>query len=179
MKIYKKSSLAMYNGMILTEDGDVVMPVGNVVAQANALDLAVQKAKYIQAQPKAKPMPSLDGFERKSSLDMDIKLEVQTPALDSKIEDAFKIMKEIDKNEIADKINGDFEKYTDLMRFASSSKVACNDSASSMLLVDTPEIGDILDLTVTDIIRFIALTNGVVDFYDYTEENADDEQEQG
>lgn len=178
MKIYKKSALTMIDGAMVTADGDVVMPAGNVVVQANALDLAVQKAKFIQAQPKAAPMPTLDGFERKSSLDAGIRLEVKTPALDARCEDALAIMDEIDNLEKADQINSDLDKYADLIRFASRSKVMCSD-AGSVVLIDTPEIGDILDLTVSDVIRFIALTNGVVEFYDHIDEDADDEQEQG
>lgn len=178
MKIYKKSSLAMADGVITTVDGDVVIPAGNVVAQANALDLAVQKAKYIQAQPKATPMPTLDGFERKSSLECEAHVKVETPALDARCAEAEEIMKELDKAEKADQINSDLGKYSDLIRFASHSKVMCSD-ASPVVLIDTPEIGNILDLTVSDVIRFIALTNGVVEYYNHIDEDADDEQEQG
>ena len=178
MKIYKKSSLAMADGAIVTVDGDVVMPAGNVVTQANALDLAVQKARYIQVQPKAAPMPTLDGFERKSSLGCEVHVEAKTPALDARCAKAEKIMEELDKAEKADQINSDLDKYIDLIRFASHSKVMCSD-APPVVLIDTPEIGNILDLTVGDVIRFIALTNGVVEYYDHIDEDADDEQEQG
>ena len=176
MKMYKKSELKLVDGLLLAPDGTVVSPVGNVVAQANSLDTALQKATYLQAQPKATPMPSLDGFERKSCFSTKHKFHVETPLIDGKSEEAIALMDEIDDLDRANQVNKFLDKFEELIRFADSDSVVCTDS-DAMEVFDTPMIGDPLMLSGHDIACIAGMIHGIFEVGDDAPEENDGQSE--
>ena len=160
MKMYKKSDLSLVDGLLLAEDGTIVKPVGDVIAQANELDTLYQKAMYLKAQPAASPMPSLAGFERKSNFDIGVGFTADTPLLDKKSEEAMKLMEEIDDYNTANEVNKFLEGYADLIRFAASDKVVCSED-DAIEVFDTPALGDPLEISVEAIQVTAALIHGL------------------
>ena len=163
MKLYKKSDLSVINGMLVNSDNEVVIPVGNVIEQANFLETLLQKTEYINAQPKATPMPSLDGFVRKSIKD-DLRgsmtFEVSTPVLDVEIAKTMAMMDEIDDIDSVHKANEVIKEFENLVAFTESEYVAsqCDDT---MVVCDTPTLGSILDLTKDDVVNAVAKICGL------------------
>lgn len=147
MKMYKKSELTLVDGMLVAADGDIVQPDIEVVVQANSLETLKQKTAFLAAQPEATPMPSLDGFERKSIGDGDIKLSAHTPTLDKQAEEAVAMMDELDDMVTVSHANAMIEDYSKLLAFAKADYVIDCGSQGLIHLFDTPTLGSVLDLT--------------------------------
>lgn len=173
MKMYKKSEMSLVDGLLLAEDGTVVAPVGNVIRQANELDTLVQKAIYLQQQPEATPMPSLDGFERASNFKVRCGLSVDTPILDKHAEEALQLMDELDDCKRVDEVNTFLEKYADLISFADSEQVVCSE-ATTPEKFDTPVLGNPLKLTPELIVKSVGIIHGIVAVSDKFEDNDDE-----
>lgn len=162
MKMYKKSDLTLNHGMLVSKDGDIVLPDPLIVGQANQLETLVQKAAYLMAQPEATPMPSLDGFERKSIKDSDSrKFKVTTPTIDSKVDEAMRIMDELDDAKVADKANSMLDDFGSFVDFVTQDFVV--DCGSQLCLFDTPMMGDVLKLTEADVVNAIAYVCGMTE----------------
>lgn len=167
MKMYKKSELTLNHGLLVSKDGDIVLPDYRIVRQANALEDMVQETAYLMAQPEATPMPSLDGYKRVSIDDSETrKFTVDTPTMDAKAEEAMKLMDEIDDTATADKANSMIERFKPLLDFVSQDFVV--DCGDQLYKFDTPVLGDVLKLTETDVVNAIAYVCGM------TEERDDD-----
>ena len=163
MKMYKKSELTIIDGMLVSKGGDVISVDPMIVSQANKLETMVQQGMYLIAQPEETPAPSLDGFERKSDNDIeDSKFSVNTPILDAKAEETMALMDELDDMTVANKANDMLEEFKELILFAKADYVI--DHGNGVVLrFDTPVIGSVLELTVEDITKAVALVNGMTE----------------
>lgn len=162
MKMYKKSDLTLNNGLLVSKDGDIVLPDFRIVQQANGLETMVQKAKYLMSQPEATPMPSLDGFERMSISDNESrKFEVSTPVMDAKAEEAMKLMGEIDDMATVEKANAMLDDFKTLLDFVSQDFVI--DCGDQLYKFDTPVLGNVLELTEEDVVKAIAYICGMAE----------------
>lgn len=154
MKMYSKKDLTIVDGYMLDSDGTVVQPVGDVIREACVLDTKLQKHNYLAAQPKAQAAPSLDGFKRKSIVE-EVTIDSSTPLLDEKAAEAVAVMDEIDEfNKTAD-ANHMLNWFSDLVRFVNSDKVVCSE-IDEPILIDTPVLGNILELGIDDLVGLIA-----------------------
>lgn len=162
MKVFTKEELTLVDGLFVTADKTVVTASLMVIQQANALDRAMQEAKYLMAQPKATPAPSLEGFEPKSNLEAKVIVKAETPNLDKKVEETLAIMKDLDKHEEAEKLNEAVKTFSELIKFAQSDEVVCSETDVTPTKLDTPELGNILELTDKDIVKALSLVvNGI------------------
>lgn len=162
MKMYKKSDLTLVDGMLVTEDGDIVIPDIRIIDEANALETMVQKKRYMDGQPEAVPAPSLEGFERISNNDVTGAFVAKTPMLDSKAEEALKIMEELDAIATTEKANEMHSMFEHLIQFVRTDYVI--DTCSSFGVIekfDMPLLGNPLELTVDDVADAIAYCNGI------------------
>lgn len=159
MKMYKKSDLTIINGMLVSETGDIVFPGYDAVCEANELETLVQKAAYLAKQPSATPMPSLDGFERKTESKVDVKFTATTPTLDSKMAEAMDLMDELDDIETVNQANDMVAKFSELLRFVDTDYVVGSDGP--IVPFDTPTLGNVLELTKEDVAEAIAFVCGM------------------
>lgn len=162
MKMYNKSDLSMNHGLLVSKDGDIVLPDFRIVQQANELETLIQKMKYLSAQPKAAPMPSLDGFKRRSIDDSESrKFEVSTPTMDAKADEAMKLMEELDDMAVADKANGMLDDFKSLLDFVTQDFVV--DCGNQLYKFDTPMLGNVLMLTEAEVVNAIAYVCGMAE----------------
>ena len=162
MKMYKKSELTLVNGMLVDKDMNVIGVDPNIVHEANALEILAQKTDYLMAQPPASPMPTLDGFERKSSKDTGVKFNTTTPLMDAKAQETMALMDELDDVALADKANAMLDNFKHLIEFAKNDYVVSEDGIFSCTRAfDMPTLGSILELTVEDICNVVALAVGM------------------
>lgn len=162
MKLINKSELHIEDGYILDKHDNVLSIEDNIVCLFNDLDTELQKAMYLEAQPKATPMPTLDGFERESELSSPIEFSVATPVLDNKIQEAMDLMKELDKCKTGKEIQEAIDFYKPIIDFADKEKVLVYDDGEAEQ-VDTPflkEYGGILKMTPADIFKVISTCCG-------------------
>lgn len=162
MKMYQKSDLTLNHGLLVSKDGDIILPDPRIVHQANELEDMAQKAAYLMAQPEATPMPSLDGFKRVSIDDSESrKFEVSTPVMDAKADEAMKLMDEIDDKATANKANSMIDHFEPLLDFVSQDFVI--DCGNQLYKFDTPVLGNVLELTEADVIKVIAYVCGMTE----------------
>jgi hypothetical protein len=162
MKMYKKSDLTLNHGLLVSKDGDIILPDHRIVEQANALEDMVQKAAYLMSQPEATPMPSLDGFKRRSIDDNESrKFTVDTPTMDAKADEAMKLMDEIDDMATANKANAMLDDFKSLLDFVTQDFVI--DCGDQLYKFDTPMLGDVLKLSEADVINAVAYVCGMTE----------------
>lgn len=159
MKLYKKSDLAINRGLLVSKDGDIVIPDITVVDQANRLETLLQQAEYMRKQPGATPMPSLDGFERVSIKDSTVKFTATTPTMDMKAAEAMQIMDEIDDMVTVERANNMVHEFDALIEFVDQESVI--DCGSELYFFDTPLLGSVLRLTKEDVVDAIAFICGM------------------
>lgn len=153
MKLIDKKKLSFSNGVVSMGD-EVVSIDPKIVNILNAMETAIQMRTYLNAQPKATPMPSLEGFKRER-IGKTWELEdPETPELDAKVERAKKLCVEMDAVTDVKKANKLLEKISPLMDFADSDKVMVSLDYNG-LIIDTPSIGNPLELTTDEILRII------------------------
>lgn len=174
MKMYRKSDLHTIQGLIVTIDDDIVMPSIDIIEQANELETLLQQAIYLSDQPEATPEPSLDGFVRRTNK-VQGGFTARTPVLDSKVEEAMALMDEIDGMAAADAANQMHEKFDKLIQFVASDFVI--DCGSTVMEFDTPVLGNVLELTIKDVVSAIGTICGVPDikFHKDDDDTADDD----
>lgn len=162
MKMYKKSDLTLTNGLLVSKDGDIILPSISIVDQANRLETLAQQSAYLMTQPEAMPMPSLDGFKRVSIKDNDgVKFTATTPLMDKKAEEAMAIMDELDDLATVKQANNMLHDFAALLEFAGNDFVV--DCGSELYCFDTPMIGSVLDLTKDDIVNVVAYVCGMAE----------------
>lgn len=147
-KMYLKSDLKFVDGYLINGDGDVVALPEKVAEQINDLETRIQKLIYLDDQPEARPERSLDGFKRKTTRQVPV-VKVDTPTLDEKVAEGKKLLAEIRDLGKAEKINEIFLDYTEAFEWLRSDHFV---EGSKIVRVDTPEIGDILDADVDELI---------------------------
>lgn len=160
MKMYNKSDLSMNHGLLVSKGGDIVLPDFRIVQQANGLETLIQKTNYLAAQPKAAPMPSLDGFKRRSIDDSESrKFEVSTPTMDAKADEAMKLMEELDDMTVANQANEMLDDFKALLDFVTQDFVV--DCGDQLYKFDTPMLGNVLTLTEAEVVNAIAYVCGM------------------
>lgn len=160
MKMYKKSELSMNHGLIVSKEGDIILPDVSVVDQANRLEDLAQKQMYLASQPEATPMPNLDGFERVSIKNSGVRFNAKTPHMDSKINEAMAIMSELDDMTMVAQANKMLKDFNALLEFVESDFVI--DCGNELYCFDTPMLGSVLELTKEDVADIIADVCGMV-----------------
>lgn len=160
MKMYKKSDLTIIDGLLVCEEtGDVVAVDPSLVRQANELETLSQKAEYLAKQPEATPMPSLDGFKRKSIKDKLINgasFKATAPLLALEASKAIAMMDEIDDINIVNKANELLGKFDRLLEFVNSDHVVDESFGTVVEKFDTPTLGNVLELKQGDITAAVA-----------------------
>lgn len=159
MKLYKKSDLSITKGLIVANNGDIILPDLHIVKQVNELETMVQQAAYLERQPEATSMPSLDGFERVSINDSKVKFTAVTPTMDEKAAEAMAIMDEMDDLVTVNKANELLGNFKELIEFADHDFVV--DCGDQLYCIDTPMLGSLIDLTKEDIVNAIAAICGM------------------
>lgn len=163
MKLIDKNELHIEDGYILDEEDNVLTIDRNIIRMFNKLDSELQKALYLQGQPKATPMPTLDGFEEESELSSPIEFYVSTPVLDKQIQESMALMDELDKLKHGKAIEQDLDLYRPIIDWADKDKVLVSDEPEPYQ-VDTPffkDYGGILKMTPEEVIQVISIINGV------------------
>lgn len=159
MKMYDKMNLMYVNGLMVDSDGNVVAIDNAIVDMANELETRIQKAKYLEAQPEAVAIPTLDGFERESEFKLK-KVECTTPVMDERVEESKKIMDELDSMFMTNKVNDDIDRYRDLLLFVKETTVVSAEHEAPHKF-DVPTMGSPLDWDYDTMLDFIALANGL------------------
>lgn len=160
MKMYKKSELSLKNGMLVTAEGDVVVPDPAVVDQANQLETMVQKRRWLDGQPSMCAGPNLSEFERKSICDEEIhKFTCDTPLMDKKAEESIALMDELDCVEKCDKLNAIQDQFRMLFSWVGDDMVLCGEG--TLVKFDTPTLGNPLDWDKDSVQNFIAESQGL------------------
>ena len=155
-KFYKKSQLDFVNGYIVDPvTSEAVALPDKVAEQLNDFETTVQKAQYMADQEEGRPEPSLDGFVRRSDRKRAAEIEVVTPLLDAKKKESMAILEEIRTSCAADSINEILSGYEDMIEFLRSDTFV---EGTKIVIVDTPELGDPLKLTIDDAVLKLAST---------------------
>ncbi len=159
MKLYKKSELKQVKGRIIDGDGVVLSTDDpDIINLYNALDDAVQRVRYLAAQPKAAPMPSLDGYSRQSELGTEIDFNVKTPAMDKMAEEAEKLMDEIDRVNNGEKMTDSLEMFKPLIDWADDDEAFMSEAWAPR--IDAPILGNILEISAGEIFAVLAEIHG-------------------
>ena len=161
-KIYNKNNLVFHNGYICTKKGKVICVDADIVNQMNELETKYQMAKHLQAQPKATPMPTLNGFHRESIKDHSAKFSCDTPVHDAEVKKAIMLMDEIDMMAEVNNMNQILEEYNTLLQFTVNDEIVDKEDGT-IIQFDTPVLGNPLEFTESDLINVIADMNGYKD----------------
>ena len=154
MKIYKKSDCAIIDGQITIENE--ILPLSpDVYSMLHLMDEQVQKAKFLEKQPKAQAVPTLIGFKKKSSFSLPFIDKPKTPASDKQVKQAMAIMAEADELEKVGNVNALILKLQPLFDWVESEYVTDGYPAHSR--IDTPEIGNPLELTSEKLVEYCKL----------------------
>lgn len=151
-KMYSKIDVTFSNGYIVGENSNVVCLPDKVAEQLNELEEIFQKAEYLKAQDPASPMPSLDGFKRKS-INKTIEIEASTPTIDAKVAESIQIRDELRKVDNAETMNKIIGEYSEVFHFVQSNTFV---EGSKVVLIDTPTLGNPLDIKVEDLLDKLA-----------------------
>jgi len=150
-KMYVKSSLRFENGYVLDADDNVIALPAGVAEQLNEMETEIQKTAYLNAQPKAQPMPSLDGFARESIL-KHAYVEVETKYLDREERRCLGILEDLRNLGEAEEANEKLAKYEEAIRFLSEDKFV---EGTEVVMIDTPTIGDPLTAAAEDVVDML------------------------
>lgn len=154
MKIYKKSDCTIIDGQITIENE--VLPLSPVVfSLLHLMDEQVQKAKFLKKQPEAQAAPTLTGFKKKSSYSLPFLNRPNTPASDKQVKQAMAIMAETDELEKVGNINALILELQPLFDWVESEYVTDGNPAHPR--IDTPEIGNPLELTSEKLVKYCKL----------------------
>ena len=144
-KFYKKSQLEFINGYVVDPaTSEAVALPDKVAEQLNDYETTVQKAKYMADQE-----------ERRSNRKRAAMIETVTPLLDKKKEESLAILEEIRTSCAADSVNEILKGYEDMIEFLRSDTFV---EGTKVVMVDTPELGDPLKLTIDDAVLKLATT---------------------
>ena len=156
-KMYKKSDLKFENGYVLTQDDEVVALPPKVAEQFNDMETLLQQQAYLRKQGEAKPEPTLDGFERESTVKHAF-VTVETKHLDAEIERCEGLLHDIRQSDMAKYVNAVLAKYDELMIFMHEEKFVEGDK---VVQIDTPTIGDPLTADPNEVVDRLAKGQGL------------------
>lgn len=161
VKYMNKDKLQLIDGMVCNKKGEVLGIDPEIVELYNELETKVQEKHYLDKQPEAQPMPSLDGFERKHSVGnvwMPIVEVAKTPVTDKRIEEAIAFAKEMGDVHKADVANETIAKYAKLFQFVEQDKILVDTANIMNDAFDRYVLDDPLTMTkecLTDVIMFL------------------------
>ena len=152
-KLIKKSKCKFEAGHIVKKDKLIGIPY-KVWAQLNKLDLIIQQYDYLASLPKYSPGPSLDGFERMSTLknDRPYVSAPDTPVTDKRVKEAMQFMAEVDSVHDTAEINNMIDEFGALIDWLATDKFVEGECYNP---IDTPVLGDPLALIPDDVAYFI------------------------
>ena len=150
-KMYVKSSLRFENGYVLDADDNVIALPTGVAEQLNDMETEIQQVAYLKKQPKAQPMPSLDGFERESVV-KHAWVEVETKHLDREERRCLGMLEDLRNLEEAKEANEKLAKYDEAIRFLSEDKFI---EGTEVVMIDTPTIGVPLTAAAEDVVDML------------------------
>ena len=143
-KMYSKDQVTFSNGYVIDENSNVICLPDKVAEQLNELEEIFQKAEYLKAQDPATPMPSLDGFKRKS-IRKTIEIEASTPTIDAKVAESMQIRDELRKVDNAETMNKIIGEYQEVFNFVQNDTFV---EGSKVVLIDTPTLGSPMNIKV-------------------------------
>lgn len=157
VKYIDKKKLHYKNGLFLDAKGRAMMPKRLIIQQANRLDTLVQQRDYLKEQGEAQPAPTLDSFVRMHE-GTGYEFRAQTPLLDAKVEEAEKLIDEIEKAQAIEDIDSHVEEYQALLEFVDDDEVLVDDSVDLNCLekFDLPVLKNPLELDVQRVMQAIA-----------------------
>lgn len=120
MKRFKKSDIKFDDGWLVTKDDEVISLPFEIARQFDMIDEALQMADYLASQSPARPVPSLDGFERKTLSHERTKFTCDTPALDTAEATAKAMFQDIKNQQHVDDANYLCKKFKKLIDFCAS-----------------------------------------------------------
>lgn len=168
MKLYKKEDLTFKDGYLVVDETNEIINVDPEVAlQANQLETLYQEAEYLAGQPEFSPGPSLDGFVREGIREMPM-FRCETPLNDAEVEHSMKLMNELDRAQVTERMNDRLKTLVDLIAFVRSDEVLSVDGPSGRF--DTPHLGDPLTWNTGFIMEKVAFTFPGVELDELKEE---------
>ena len=147
IKYMNKKNMQLIDGFLCNKKGHVLGINPKVAELANALDTMVQKKLYLDKQPDAQPMPSLDGFKRRHMHELvlpQIK-PAETPVTDKRVAEAMAFVHEVEDQHTAGKVNEMVKEFAMLFDFANNDKIWVDTDVFEEYEFDTPELGNPLD----------------------------------
>ena len=147
IKYMRKKNMQFIDGFICDIKGRVLGINPKIAELANELDTMVQEKLYLDKQPDAQPIPSLDGFKRRHMHEVvlpQIKL-AETPVTDKRVAEAMAFVHEVEDQHKADEVNDMVKEFAMLFDFATSDKVWVDTDVLEEYEFDTPELGNPLD----------------------------------
>lgn len=156
-KMYKKSDLKFENGYVLTSDDEVVALPYKVAVQLNLMEDEIQKVAYLKKQPKAQPVPSLDGFERESIV-QHVRVEIETKHLDREARRCEKVLADVRNLAAAEEANAKLAQFDAALGFLHEDKFVEDDE---VIMIDTPTIGNPLTASADDVIDMLLGTKTI------------------
>lgn len=156
-KFMKKSELTYNkNGYIVDAEGNVLNLSPSLVIQLEELDTKVQRAMYFLDQPKAVPVPSMEGFVRESIRDnVEVKPHANLPMLEAKIEEGKQLALELDLKHYIDGVDRFLsEECREIIGFVLQDEVLVSGHDSDFVRqIDAPYIGNPLELDLDTLIK--------------------------
>lgn len=152
-KLIKKSKCKFDNGYIVKKNEIIGIPY-TVHMQLTKLDLVMQQYFYLRNQAGYNPGPSLEGFERKSTLTKDRPYveAPDTPVTDKRVAEAMAFMDEVDALHDADKVNKVIDDYGALIDWLACEKFVAGECFKP---IDTPMLGNPLVLDPKSVVAVI------------------------
>lgn len=150
-RIINKSELTYRNGYIVDTESNVVPLPDEVYSQLMFIELRIQELRYLHEQPKAAPVPSLEGFEQQSEFEK-IELSASTPNLDKEYENSLAILGDLRSMENTKAINAVLDEIQDALAWLESDEFVEGDCVKRL---DLPVIGDPLSANANTIISHL------------------------
>ena len=114
-KFVKKSKCEFIDGYIC-KNNTILDIDPNVREYLNVLETKLQQVRYLNAQPEATSVPTMEGFERKSILDVTGPEFVPlTPIMNKKIEESLGYIREVNTSNELNKVNEMIGKYAHVL----------------------------------------------------------------
>ena len=155
-KIRYKNQLSYKSGYIIDANDEVVALPTKVAEQLNNLETLVQKARYLNGQPKASPEPSLDGFVRESEVAVPKMQEADTPTIDRKAKESKLMLKELRSKMSVDAVNDIIDANKEAFVFMDNEEFI---EGAEAVRLDLPGLGDPLELTAE---KMMAILKAVI-----------------
>lgn len=152
-KLIKKSKCSFEAGHIVKKNELIGIPPV-VHMQMYKLELMVQQAEYLKAQPNGCASPSLEGFVRKTTLAAErpyVEMP-DTPVTDKRVAEAMEFMAEADAVNDTHVINKTIDDFGALIDWCAADKFV---EGVCVLPIDLPELGNPLELTPDKVVKFI------------------------